>query len=81
MARAPTGLIRRINRKLAPEGEAVAKTQGKSISTEREYYVLDCRHGTKRYLSLNDVCHMAREMGLLRLETDSVAGEREDLTP
>jgi hypothetical protein len=66
MVRGQKALILGINRKLAPEGKAVVRTPGKATSViGREYHLLDSQQGTKRYLSLNDVWHMARELGVL----------------
>jgi hypothetical protein len=65
-ARGRKAIINRINRKLAPEGKAVVKTQAKVTPvTGREYHLLDSQQGTKSYLSLNEIWNLARKLGLL----------------
>jgi hypothetical protein len=70
VARGQLGIIRRINSKLAPEGKVVSKTQRKGVhGTGREYQLLDCQQGTKRYLSLSEVWDLAQELGVLAIRS------------
>lgn len=68
VARGRKAIIRRINGKLAPVGKAVVKAPGKGAhATGREYQSLDCQQGTKHYLSLTEVWHIAKELGVLAI--------------
>lgn len=66
-ARGRKAIVLGINRKLAPESKAVIKTQGKNAHSVvgQEYQLIDCQQGTKRYLSLREVWHLAQELGVL----------------
>jgi hypothetical protein len=63
-----TALIGQINRTLASHGKAIVKTpKNGRPKTAQEYYLLDSREGTKRYLSLKEVRDIARELGVLAI--------------
>jgi hypothetical protein len=64
--------VNRINRKLATEGKVVGKTKGVDRS-KGEYYLLDSRTGTKRYLTLTDLKNLALEFGV-RLKPENANG-------
>lgn len=66
VARGRKAIISRINRKLASDGKAVVKThRNRASAANGEYCLLDSQLGTKQYLSLNELWHMARGLGLL----------------
>jgi hypothetical protein len=59
-------LVRRLNRKLSPEGKVVGKTQG--ISSSGEYYVMDVHSGETLYLTLSELESTARLLGVTTQE-------------
>jgi hypothetical protein len=69
----PMALITRLNRKLAGEGIVVGKKQVRKKSDKlATYYMLDTHSGTTRYLSLNELENLGRELGVLALEESVV---------
>jgi hypothetical protein len=70
VARGKKSITLDVNRKLAPHGKVVCKTRWDKVPppADREYQLLNCREGTKRDLSLNEVWHLARELGVLTID-------------
>ena len=54
-------LVKRVNRKLASEGKVVGKTRSRNRS-QGEYYLLDSRHRSTRYLGISELKHMAMSL-------------------
>ena len=58
----PLSLVRHLNRKLASAGKVITKTQRKAARARGAYQLLDVGSGEVRYLSLDELKSVVREL-------------------